>query len=130
MARSTFRATFKGDENSFEGTVERIASSHGFSLTDYADEIQVWKKNSSVPTITEYIKFELDNNEVIVSAWIMDNALDKGLPGMSLLERAALGVARRVIKDREKNLDGFAAMLPKRMLKKTIKKIIDAIESA
>ena len=128
MARSVFRASFKGDANGYENSIKQIAHCYGFMPTEYADESQVWK-NAGINPMVKYIKFELDKNEVVVSVWLRDSLLDKGkVLGAGLIENAALGVAKRATKDFEQNLDGFVAMLPKKKFKKDVKKIVDEIE--
>ena len=128
MARSVFRASLKGDANGVENAIWKIAHRYGFVPITYADESQVWKKAGLNPMV-RYLKFEIDSNEVVVSAWLRDSTLDKGhFEGGGLVINAALGVAKRLTKDPEQSLDGFVAMLPKKMFKKDVKKIVSEIE--
>ena len=141
MARSIFRASFNGDINHFESSIEQMMRGYGFSPTEYEEEKHVYKKAGVDDLgLTKYIKFEFvegdpgsKNNTIIMHAWLRDPAVDKARVDSPLMGGAVVNLGLKAIKkarkDPEMNLDGFVAALPKKMFRGTITKMIENIQS-
>ncbi|MGN0459483.1 MAG: hypothetical protein ACI4HL_01070 [Ruminococcus sp.] len=102
MARTTIKLAYKDNADKAYKTATSILMENGFKEISRNGET-VWKKGTGLLSAMKFVKLELDENSIILSAWV----------------QAGLGSAG----GSEMALDGVVLAVPKKSLMKVIEQI-------
>ena len=106
MARTTTNIKLRISREEADKIIRQILISDDYKEINYNREV-VWKKGTGMMTAMHFIKVEYDNEKAIISGWVQ------------------VGVGS--VGGKEHNLNGFALVIPKKSVKKTIDKLITAL---
>lgn len=106
MARTSFDVTVTKELQAADEAMKSILAQDGYKPVEYGAET-VWKKGTGLATAMHFIKTEFEGNTLHIWGWVQ------------------IGVAS--VGGKERELKGFTASVPKKSVKKTIKKIMAAV---
>ena len=108
MARTTQAVKLKTTQEEAERIIKVNLTADGYKLIDYDGEDDVWRKGTGVMTAMHYIKPEFEYGDTLyLSGWVRSG-----------IDKTAL---------KEQDLEGFVGMVPKKSVKATMEKILQAV---